>query len=31
MILTMLATKLSEHEIQRLGEIYNNIDKNMDG
>lgn len=31
MILTILASKLSEHEIPSLGKIYNNIDTNKDG
>ena len=31
MLLTILASKLSENEISTLGRIYNNIDKNKDG
>jgi len=31
MILTILASKLSEHEISGIGKIYNNVDKNKDG
>lgn len=31
MILTILASKLSEHEISDIGKIYNNVDKNKDG
>ena len=31
MILTILASKLSEHEISGIGRIYNNVDKNKDG
>jgi len=31
MILTILASKLSENEISFLGQVFNNIDKNKDG
>jgi Ca2+-binding EF-hand superfamily protein len=31
MILTILASKLSENEISFLGRIFNNIDINKDG
>lgn len=31
LILTILASKLSEHEISNIGQVYNNVDKNKDG